>query len=122
MNRPIKALRKNDMNKYVIRPYFAHDCDSFNGFNNGYYLDDVIIMAINADEARTQALDSYVQGLDNTDDISTDVYGEYTVSCEFGYTDGAGNDITEAEYMENSDNEGYGHMYQYVSFDEVHEE
>ncbi len=47
--------------EFEIRPYYGHDCNSWDGFNDGYYLDPIIVDAPDADTARLIAFDQYIQ-------------------------------------------------------------
>ena len=115
------------MKTFTIRPYFGHDCNSHDGFNNGCYLDDILIEA--EDEyaavklARLQLLDQFTLPEFDSEDEDQACIGSggdtYILSwiTDYSYN---GESISKDEYealLENefeSDNLGY--LYQYIDF------
>lgn len=116
------------MQTYIVRPYFGHDCNSWDGFNNGHYLDDITVSADSPEDAIEQAMKQFIH-----DPIASEIidkpkaeidghFGESTIYWEYCYTDGEGNEITEAEFQDlNEDAEVGGYLYQYIDFNNVEE-
>jgi hypothetical protein len=99
--------RRCPVRHYTIRPYFGFDCDSVNGFNNGHYLDEIVVEASSEEEAITLAMDKYIEinKLDMSRIEQDGWFGEGTLYSE----------ERDAE-----DSEEY--TYQYVCFNSVKEE
>jgi hypothetical protein len=54
------------MHTYTFRPYFAYDCDSQMGFNNGHYLDEVTVTARDEGDARGKVMELLAETFDFT--------------------------------------------------------
>lgn len=59
------------MRTYRFRPYYAYDCDSATGFNNGHYLDEIVVTAEDSEHARRLALASLAEEF-NFDTVDAD--------------------------------------------------
>lgn len=98
-----------------IRRYFGHDCDSVNGFNNGYYIDDDYI-EVNSDNVIYQLCISVLR--ERYDFKAKDIndIGSDTLCLELitGWYDEKGNALNELEFSER-DNETDSYSYVYVS-------
>lgn len=112
------------LKNYVVRPYFAHDCSSWDGFNNGYHLDGIKVEAINEIEACEKALIEYCNEF-NIDTAKNDLgFDDFFISNIKTYCGPQGEEITEKEYMEAIDSdlensEDYGYLYEYIDFNRV---
>lgn len=103
--------------KMKIRLYYGYDCDSVNGFNNGYYLHDYSIEVKDIDEAFKQCEyaikelwggKSELEELDNGFELIT------------GYYDNEGTELTEEQFQELNENEESGSWsYVYVTYEEI---
>lgn len=112
--------------KYTIIPYHGYDCDSVNGFNNGRRLDTIIVYAANEDEARSKALEAYVElnGVDLKKVERDGWFGDNTLYFEHEVVDQDGRAVdTNAEGFEFNESE-HSYAYEYVDFNyiEVQEE
>jgi len=117
---------------YSVRPYFGHDCNSYDGFNNGYYLEPIEVVAKDEDQAVVRAMAVYRRTIGNYELLKekkshdTDFFnngdqsGFYVETC---FSDDDGNELTEEEWLSQNENDEVGsYSYQYVSFDEVTQE
>lgn len=108
------------MPKYIVRPYYGYDCNSWNGFNNGYYLDEIEVIAENEEAASEQAMSDFIKKNSKIavkDDNSLDHLGDYTKAWITSYSNGEG-EITRTEYEELTENDSDlgGYCYQYIDF------
>lgn len=96
------------MKKYIVRPYFGSDCDSENGFNNGYYLDDIEVMANNETTAIEKAMSQYIKNNDiDLEKVEINGYfGDNTIYHEYAH-------------KENTETNESSYLYQYVDFNEI---
>lgn len=106
-----------------FRRYLGSDCNSWDGFNNGQYVDDESIEVEGYSEAERlcmEALSRYL-GIEVTEDNSEDIGHGDGPCIEFitGYFDDKGNEITEEKYYElmEVDENSVGYTYVYVSAD-----
>lgn len=110
------------MRTYTVRPYFGHDCNSDSGFNNGYYLDDITVVAASEEDAIGRAMQAYITDHPLTTDQEVDGhFGDGTIYWITCYNDGNGNEISEQAYndlMDTDPDEG-GYLYQYIDFNNV---
>lgn len=112
------------MPKFIVRPYFGHDCDSESGFNNGHYLNGIEVDADTEESAIENVLDGFIRN-----NIATGTkyevhgtFGDNTLYWETCYNDGKGNEITEDEYSTLNENDSTGgYCYQYIDFNDVSE-
>lgn len=101
-----------------IRRYLGFDCNSYDGFNNGQYIDDEAMEVkdyAKAEELCREALEEYLGrklGEYDYEDIS---HGDGPCCLEVitGYYDGDGNEITAEEF--DGDNQKHSYRYVYVS-------
>ncbi len=108
--------------KYIIRPYYGHDCDSTSGFNNGHYLDEIEIDARDEGDAIERAIEIFLSENTSAGNMSRDSYmGGDHLYLEYAYSDSDGSDITRERYIElnESGDDVGGYLYQYISFAEV---
>lgn len=112
------------MQAYIVRPYFGHDCDSENGFNDGYYLPAIVVQAEDADDAVTQAMTQYVADHSIGEAEVGGWFGKSAIYAEFDHTwtgpDGT-EYVNESEIPEDPDTgdpiECVGnYRYQYIDF------
>lgn len=90
---------------YIVRPYYGYDCNSWDGFNNGNYLDDIEVVAEDSAEAITKAIEFYIK--------------------EFGWPKGAEIDGWFGEgtiywVTDVVDSENY--LYRYIDFNNIEDE
>lgn len=105
------------MKQYTIRPYFGHDCNSWDGFNNGHYLDEIEVNASNEYEAIELAMSQFEKENANVSKWEKNgFFGENTFYIEFSHTEGNGNDIDPNDIDDNS-----CYLYQYISFECIEE-
>lgn len=111
---------------YVVRPYFGHDCNSFDGFNNGNYLDPIEVRADSPEQATVRAMAlyrnadadrrCYFRSIDNIYE-----FGDSSFYFEGPYFDDNSNEISFDQFCdlnENGDDRG-GYLYQYIDFGDV---
>lgn len=106
------------MATYIVRPYFGHDCDSEQGFNNGYYLPEIRVDALTEEDAIDKAMEQYIAEMEGTRrDVSAwerdGESGDWTLYREFDhvYLDQDGNECDS----DAPDAEVY-YLYQYIDF------
>lgn len=117
--------------KFSVRPFFGHDCNSHDGFNNGCYLEEIEVMAQDETQAIVRAMAVYRKTIGNYQLLKDkkshdtcffntgDTSGFY---IETYYADDNGDELTESEWMDQNETEEYGsYSYQYVEFSEVTE-
>ncbi len=105
-----------------IRRYFGHDCDSINGFNNGYYIDDEPIQCADYAEAERlciEAAKEYIGEGPYENDNNTEMP---IIQVTTGYYDDQGNEVTAERFSELNENEECGsYRYQYISAEKTEE-
>ena len=94
------------MKTFIIRPYYGHDCNSVDGFNDGHYLNEVEVDADSEDAAIEQCIAKQktelgaVEYLDHIGDFDTVAW------------------ITD--YIDEVDEDGNReYLYKYVDFGDV---
>lgn len=114
------------MPNYIVRPYFGHDCNSWDGFNNGHYLDAIQVTADSPEEASCLAEDLFRAEnprlvLRESED-SSDLFHD-GLDWVNAYVDSDGNYITYEQWMELNDGDAEvgGYTYQFVNFYDVTE-
>ena len=101
------------MNTYIIRPYFGHDCNSVDGFNNGCYLDEVEVTANSEDDAIEQCIAKQKASLGAVEYL--DHIGDFdTVAWITDYCDGVA-----ADDHNNDDDANREYLYEYIDFSDV---
>jgi len=98
-----------------IRRYYAHDCDSVNGFNNGRYIDSDLIEVKDIDEAFAKCREFIESqyGKDIDDRLVRELEDGYELTT--GFFDEDGCDLTYEEYIKR-DNDKDSYMYIVVNF------
>ena len=95
------------MNTYIIRPYFGHDCNSVDGFNDGRYLDEIEVLADSEYDAIEQCIAKQKESLPKETEIF-DFFGDFdTVAWITDYSD-------EADEEGNRE-----YLYKYIDFGDV---
>ena len=110
------------MNKYLVRPYYGHDCNSWDGFNNGCFIDEIEVTAPDEETAKDLALDQYLSDQTDVDrsliEKNPSHMGDNTLYTETIHVDADGNGISKDDY---DHDKGHGFLYQYIDFNEVRE-
>ena len=105
---------------YTIRPYFGHDCDSHNGFNNGYYLDTIYVFAESPEDAEFKAMNKFKTDpkILATWNIDTAKVEEDRILQWEGpfFIDDREVSADDCYDAMSNDDETAGYLYQYVSF------
>jgi hypothetical protein len=99
-----------------FRLYYGFDCDSVNGFNNGYYLDDIKAKSLG------HAYMVARKKLEELSGLNPELFEEIENGFEVvtGYYDDAGNEILEDQFHALNENEESGSWrYVYVTIEEV---
>lgn len=94
-----------------IRRYYGHDCDSINGFNNGYYLDSTPIEVENIDQAYELCRQSLLELWGGSSPLEEFDQGFQLITV---YSDREGNEINPEDY--DSDLE-HSYLYVFVNFE-----
>jgi len=95
-----------------IRRYCGHDCESVNGFNNGYYIDDDYIEVKDIDDAFEKCKEYLETRWDtNESDIEEWDNGYQLITS---YNDNDGNDIKPDDY----DSDKHEYSYVFVTYEE----
>lgn len=114
------------MRTYTFRPYYAYDCDSEMGFNNGHYLDEVTVSACSELDARGRAMELLAESFDftsiDTDETQTlDVDAAWTFDRTWRAPSGE-EFHSEAEIPEDlKDDCGCFYLYKYLDLGEPEE-
>jgi hypothetical protein len=98
-----------------IRRYYGSDCNSVDGFNNGYYIDDDCIETSDPMKSCMEALVD-LWTLNNDPDDLTELENGYEFII--GYFDKNGKELTRKQYLAR-DRESDSYRYVYVTFEEV---
>jgi hypothetical protein len=109
------------MNTYTVRPYFGHDCNSWDGFNNGYYLEEMTVKADSEQDAIDKAMHLAIERGLAPMEACADTLGDATLYWETCYSDGEGNEVSKEQWLElnEDDSEVGGYLYQYLDFSDV---
>lgn len=107
-----------------IRRYYGHDCDSMQGFNNGYYIDEDFIKVKDIEDAYKMCKDYLKEywnlGKFENDEITEEGDDEQgIVKLITGYFESElGNEISYEEYMKRviDDEASVHYRYVYVAF------
>lgn len=106
------------MKKTKYRFYYGYDCDSVNGFNNGYYLEDIDRLmteeeAFNHCKACLKSLWGKASPLEEWENGYQLITGFYDIE---------GNDISESQFEELCDDDAASYSYVYVTYEVTNEE
>lgn len=102
------------MKLFTIRPYHGHDCNSWDGFNNGHYLASIEVNAVDEQSAIDKAMDLFATEHSEMSKWERDSwFGENTFYHEYAHTDSNGNEIDPETFEGDESN----YLYQYVSFE-----
>jgi len=107
-----------------IRRYYGYDCDSEQGFNNGYYVDDEPIEVDNHDEAFSLCRSALGErwDLSKFSEDDWEYHVDDTAQLITSYHDDEGNEITRDKFLElNSDEERGGYRYVFVNYEVISE-
>lgn len=109
-----------------IRRYCGYDCDSINGFNNGYYVDDEPIEAADEADAMRLCLEAMAERWNtrNADNTRSEDFEELDNGYQLitGYYDNDGNPFTRAQFIDANENEETGsYSYVYVTYEVVND-
>ena len=99
-----------------IRRYYGFDCDSVNGFNNGYYIDSNPIEVKDYKEAHKKCVEIILENWKcSKKDISDDNSSDYPiVELITGFFNDNGSNISESEYEELTERDEFAASYSYV--------
>lgn len=96
------------MKLYTIRPYFGHDCNSWDGFNSGYYLESISVHAENESDAIGKAMIEF--RLENPE------FNKFRDDSHFGDDNLYLESNHDTIFDESGDEIESQYTYQYVSF------
>ena len=98
-----------------IQRYIGYDCESVNGFNNGYHYDDEAIEC----KDESQAFDLCLQALQSRYhfELNEILEDENGVTLITGYFDKDGNDLSKDQIKE-LDGEDYNYTYVFCNYTE----
>lgn len=104
-----------------FRRYLGHDCSSWDGFNDGHYIDAEPIQAANYEEAERLCIEALKArySFEEYEDVS---HGDGPcIEVITGYYDKSGNQITQQQWDECDDTDaaGYGYRYVFVSAEQT---
>ena len=108
------------MKRYKVTPYYGFDCDSKNGFNNGHYLEEITVEAVDEFHASEAAIEKFcrlTKGFKNQDECEM-FQADFGISTITGYYDNDGNELTK-EQIEDMEGDEYTYRYTYVDFNKV---
>jgi hypothetical protein len=95
------------MNTYIIRPYYAYDCNSVEGFNNGCYLDEIEVEADSEDYAIELCIQKQKTALPKNTEYLDNIMDDVGV-------------VWVTKYCEEEDEEGNReYLYKYIDFGDV---
>lgn len=98
-----------------IRRYYGYDADSFNGFNNGHYIDAEPIEAIDESHAMLLCREALAERWDlsrfTTEDLEVD---DASYILTVSYNDGRGKELTRDEFRNLDDDASSNAGYRYV--------
>lgn len=111
------------MDKFTVRPYHGRDCDSDGGFNNGSYLESIVVDAADGGEACGRAMGEYLRAnvgvavaIERGEIERDGSFGENTLYWEYGHTDHDGNEVSAEAWRDMEDEQRGGYLYQYIDF------
>lgn len=108
------------MKVFKVRPYHGHDCDSVNGFNNGSFLNTIIVRAENEDEAIDKAIQNLIErwSIDmNKWELNPSHMSDNTLYYEYPITDEEGNEVDQASAEFEFDEDKHFYRYEYITFE-----
>ena len=100
------------MQTFIIKPYYGHDCNSVDGFNDGYYLDEVEVQAIDEDAAIEQCIAKQKVALPKDTEYLD--FDENSVTWITDYCDA----VTEDDNSDDDDDHRE-YLYKYIDFGDV---
>ncbi len=108
----------NNSNKqFIVRPYYGHDCNSQDGFNNGYYLDEIEVQAENEYEAIEIAQREFCK----ENEINFDSLNSIPADRGAWHFDYMGEEYLYREFDHQGEDDDQTYLYQYIDFTDVTE-